>query len=383
MPEIVIKLKPGSKPRRRNQPRRGVLPDRRESEILSRRKSNFINFYDLGQLNAGTVDSPIWQDLNFQDVRSLTISGTPLHPTGTVAFGLTGWTNLKDKIFEIGIDDWKNKYRRLDFENAEKYYVDLYTGDGSFSDNATKFYSIARANSRANTILETADGRGWNENGLKLDASPNKFYVYATSLFAGIPETDTKVTNSANYSDPSVSLDVGKKADVYLVPWPIFHQGSDGSIATGFTHTGYLNLFFEIISRSLFLDAADLTAWYHAYVDASHPIASPFAGANYEAVEHVAGELSTIFNSAKSYSINRPNARYYRSGTGFVDPLTFPLLSHWALQYGSYSVNNFTSATVKLEAGSLLAVIRKPGQDYYVWSSTQVVKNVALRLTNA
>lgn len=355
----------------------------RAEHFPQRRSQNFINFYDLGQINTGTTDSPVWEDLDFQDVRTLTISGTPLHPTGTMAFGLSGWANLKDKIFEVGIDDWKTKYRPLDYENAEKYYVDLYTGDGSFTDNSTKFYSAARANSRANAILGTADGRGWVEKGLKLEASPNRFFIYATSLFPGIPETNTKVTNTPNYSDPSVTLDVGKKADIYLVPWPVFHQGSDGSTSSGPSHTGFLNLFFEIISRSLFLDAADLTAWYHSYVDASHPVASPFAGADYEAVEHVAGELAAVFNSAESYSRSRPNARYYRTGLGFVDPTTFPVLSHWALQYGSYSINNFTSATVKLEAGSLLAIIRKPGQDYYVWSSAQVVKNVALRLTTA
>jgi hypothetical protein len=225
--------------------RKGIFATRREDEIFGRRTSGAaITFYDLAQLNVGTAESAVWQDLP--------ILKTPGYISYEDSEGIwyeydkftnADYQNYLDLLMEVPVTDWKYFYKRLDFELNELYpgygasvaIPATYPGLLQMEDNedfARQFMIDAAIDRTSPTGAADAQaniddiGYAWTSRGLEYSGI-NKIEIsyptevrewFAASTQAGFKITTTFDSDAADVSPVTVSGNV----EVYLIPAPTF-----------------------------------------------------------------------------------------------------------------------------------------------------------------
>lgn len=364
--EIIIKRKPKSGGKRRRGP---IAQPERKKYLPRRLRSNGITFYDLGQ----KLVSDQWEDINYFDYPAIDVSIG--HPSGLLAYGLSRWNDLEAKVFEVSVEDFKTTYRKLSFADAEKYYIDLYTGDSTawvYNWDPAKWYSAARDGSRRKANGDVVAGGYWTEKGLTLPFEINDFALRETALFAGI-RGQKKITAVRNYGASSVAgFKLSNSAEMFLMPRPLWVYGNDGGFDLQNRH-GFYGMMFSTLPREWMVNNSAISdsilqsqfANLQAFAPEASTFWSPFTGGNLNAIT----EGGAIFSEYQ----NQAGMRYFVFRAGYVSPSTFPAAGwHYVIHYGTSGSNNWGDVSVSKNAGALLAVIKQGGEWFYVWQSSTV-----------
>jgi hypothetical protein len=228
---------PDSSPDPQGQQYSGVRRRRRPlAGPIAVKSSGFINFYDLGQIK----DGEDWVDI---DYAVLGVTSETLGTDGAVVFEqptMDDWNDLKDLIFTVPIANWKTEYRKLEYEDAERYGVDVMDGE---IDASGPTIGVGRTDSRYNySGAELINGDHWIENkGLKIEASDvnlsNFSFMDAGAFyFFGTNTNDyMKVTTSNDPDTTGVTFKLQSNANVYLMPRLV--SQSLTNITGGIVHT--------------------------------------------------------------------------------------------------------------------------------------------------
>lgn len=223
MPKIPVTEKiiitANVKRRKANSLRRGlILPDD-ERLILGRRRANAkINFYDLGQINTGTTETPVWSDLPALYSPSYTVSIT-LGASYNVQLRVEKFPDAQfdaytDLLFEVPVAEWRTTYRKIKKSLAVGFFNvridDVFGAMTTLSDDepvGTEAEQMA------------AHGFAWSETGLKyrgldsIDHGSPVWYSFDTE-----DTTNYKITATRDVEADAVSFTVSGEMDVYLVP---------------------------------------------------------------------------------------------------------------------------------------------------------------------
>jgi hypothetical protein len=323
---------------------RGLLDSPDQMYPGRRLQQNYINFYDLGQVNAGTDESPIWVTNPFYKSPNVTFSGSTL--TAIDHFSLSDYSDLEAALFDIPLNEWPNYYRRLTYENAELFGLDVialttFTGEVVSTAN---YQPIARtgvhreklALYNGSSYLQTAvigDTSRWTQKGLRPFPSGAKmFSPLVGSMGVGVPywAAESSITNEFIFTGVSGdggmritstrgsgipsdtvpihfdTLDVSKATNVYLVP-EIFLEFSaylDGSFVWH-----YLDFLFAIPDRPLWNS--------HLVYDSTEPtdrFLFEMPSSSRKAIfSHFTDSGGTA--AGWNYMQTRPGARYWKSDT--------------------------------------------------------------------
>ncbi len=340
----------------------GIIPIESEPDYLPRRapKKAGINFYDFGQIYDDASSS--FKDLSFRVFRVTTNNPSPATDGGFLA---AQWNALRDLIFAVSPNDWKTKYRKLDYEAAEKYGVDLTVG----ATNALRVkYPIARNGSRLDIFDAAITDSHWTDKGLiPVETDIPNFQVSSFSAFVDFTVGTLngakyfKVTAAPSYAAPEVTgFKLAKSASVFLVPYIVatesIHQTDigGGSVIEKTLVNGY-----QPFSREFWLNRTIDSA---AALVKFHPTEFALTGANAtdwtNYIKTLAGALGVQKNTSGSGNVGS-------FGAG-----GFP-----ASGYKSFLVGNVTSsaivplATSQLSPGCFVAAIQQNGQTFYVWEA--------------
>ena len=358
---IEIASRAAEKRPRAPEPPKGLLRPRREDDYLARRlKSIYLNFYDLGQIRDGDA----WKDINFEAAKTITVSSN--QPQHTEDLDLSDWNNLKDKLFEIPIEEWSNQYRKFDYERAERYGVDVYLGNQALQFQPDKYLPVGRNGSRNKTKkeieTETVSDSKWTDKGLKVEKqTEERFAIFTQNGFININVcVGAKITAEANYSAASVPFIIDKSTDIFLVP---YLPASRGDCLFAGNIPGYLNYFYAPLPREIFLESAYLDALVGAPVFAKRSIIK------YEP----AGDFSAALRESL---ILRDESRLFKGGAGFVAESLFP--NDYAATF-SRSMKmldqNQPDAEALIREGALMAVAKKADEYFYFWATFDVVNS--------
>lgn len=331
---ITVPRKPKSGNKKRKL-RRGPIINKKKSDYLSRRRvGSAINFYDLGQISDGAGG---WLDLTFP----------PLIPYDTPpkildALTVANWDVLKDAIFAVPSGQWSTKFRKLTYEDAERYGLDLYDVD------ADKSYPVGRNDSRIDlfTFAPIADTT-WTNLGLEMPADAN-WQALSFGSFLSLAKDPAvlgaapfKVTTDPSYAADAVSFDMKLTpgTDVFLVPNILEHNGigSDGGVNYEYFQAGYRTL-----QRSFWLPRNDPATNY--------PLLS---------LSDVTGS-----NTTDLVSQLKPDADLWLSSDAEASYIQQPDASSYPNQPGVLSID--ASATA---AGIFIGAIRRGGTLYYIWAT--------------
>lgn len=196
-----------------------IKPRRRSDPILARRKDQYIEIYDMGQ---------VWNGSEYEDIDfSVTNLSVTLGAFGSVVSNIDGagtdpQTNhnaFRDKIFEIDPADWSTQYRKLGYEDAEQYGVEI--RNTHLSDTADAVYPAARNGSRLTFDGDAITDTKWTTKGLSIPSSLSSF---AVQTFAANWPFDNdlnyfKITTTPSYSGTAVTdFVLARKAKIFLVP---------------------------------------------------------------------------------------------------------------------------------------------------------------------
>ncbi|MCD9186706.1 MAG: hypothetical protein LUM44_09745 [Pyrinomonadaceae bacterium] len=331
----------------------GIITPRRENEYLPRRlQKSGIQFYDLGQILVGEV----WQDLDFRIVPPVVISSDVFSnfeiDLGEVFF------QLREKLFEVPISEWKTKYRKLDYESAERYGLDVI-----FDEDNSVIYPIARTGTRKQMIDGETDitETKWTPKGLEITTAPVNFGVWSAQAFWSFRHFNTKVTTTLNPLAPTVSFTTSKNCNIFMVPRLCFEIGLGGDTSTiGFS---FLNGHIAPVSRELFLNNPVLAA--------NHPYSVLCEFVN----ESVASpDIAALKANLLEFLSDRAGARHFRGTVGFDSPSSFPTEDIFKIQFSASVIGSggANSDIVKLSENALVAVIEQNGSFYYVWINSDV-----------
>jgi hypothetical protein len=238
---------------KRPQPRPLVKGPRRGNEIIPVKRKALINFYDMGQiLEDGEYVDIDFKTLNVDFVAGNNLADPPGHATGT--YGSTQANELRDLLLEVPIDQFEAKYKKLGYEEAEKYGVDVWV-------NNETIFPVARNESRTTLDGSPIEDSKWTPQGLKLDAVPNDiefitgigFEPFSSNLAA------YKITEEPSYeADPVTTFKLAKKANVFLVPM-VVNTGGQALTFVGTSEEPRQTLFsaYSPVSRSVWLNVTD------------------------------------------------------------------------------------------------------------------------------
>jgi hypothetical protein len=172
------------------QPRRGAL-DYIEPEYPGRRLNEpIIIFYDLGQVNNGDLDDPVWEDHP--------ILKTPSYTTSPQTWGIGLFAGVKysvdpfddddfqaytDRMFTYPVEDWALRYKRIEFPD----------------DFGTDFETDVRISMRESSISFPTDDRFIEYNAIDRSA-----------LGAGYA-----ATKQSYLTDLHRALDIDRQGEIY------------------------------------------------------------------------------------------------------------------------------------------------------------------------
>jgi hypothetical protein len=383
MADVIIDIR--RKPKvPRPAPRRGPIDVKRDDDRLGRRHQDLgLSFYDTGQYWNGVS----WKDLDVTVDPGLVINTVSGHPVFVFSdFSLTHWQTFYDRLFSVPVAQWATSYRKLEGADAVKYGVSVYQGRGAIT-----LDSISP--NPANQLR--AENPDWDSSrGLKSIAP--WIYVQTTGGLALPFDTNDltryKITASNSYAAPSVTLDLSRGADIFLIPRPMFasaEQDNSGSGAGFIACMMWSN--WAVKSREIFLEKT-------LHRGAPGPQEDPAFEGNFEGafnsnntayMFNIARIADSFSNEITAWIKARPTARLYvRHGSGSPtygdEPLSnfpFPGIGPTAVnnaffRYLNHSVTQIFSfggqviGNLFLGAGTLCAVIRVGGTFYYVWRQT-------------
>ena len=338
---ITIPRKKKPKPSGGGSLRRGPIRTERKSEYLSRRKtaSGLINFYDLGQMSDGSGG---WNDTPFTPLLPYT---NPTDPTeGLDALTVTNWNALSDVILAIPSAQWTTRFRKLGYEDAERYGLDLYDLDEE------KSYPVGRNGSRIdlNTSAAITDTT-WTEEGLSMPDTANWQTASFGAFLPMAKDADAfgvaafKITASPEYDADAATFDMKLTAgtDVFLMPAILSHAGTGDDSGS---NAEYFQAGYRTLSREFWLDRDDPATDY--------PLMSfsDVTGDNLtDLIDHLQpdADLWLSTDGGTTYS-QQPDASAYPNYSGAL---------------------NVQAGGVSIVPGTFLGAIRRSGSMYYIWST--------------
>jgi hypothetical protein len=328
----------------------GIIPVKKEDVVLKRRsQSSLINFWDLGIYKNESDD---WVEIDsvlkpgYDDSSGIIAGNLPMT--------LTQYQILMDKIFEIDINDWKTRYHKIEYEEAERYGFDLEIDDREFP--------VGRDGSR--NIVFSADpitqGK-WTDKGLKYQSIGTGLVLKGYLGFNYFDTSNTtryKITETYDFAADEVEFNPKGPIDFYLVPRIVSGNGSTiinigGTPALLKFQTVVLNYF--MMRRAYYLDMAfgDIMplAGYRLFDLSS----SNKLSIKNEAVDEPRNTEGIVQN-AYGYDVTphpTPPDPDTESPATFASGATFFNLAQTRANYA---------------AGFLLAVAKNGSKNYFIWS---------------
>lgn len=352
--EIIIKIKSPDAAESENAPlpprkKNGVLGESRNADYLPRRKKKdgFINFYDLGQI----LIEGEWKDSINLNIGYTYTPGT-LGNAGTVNVNnfntATGWAALKNIILATPFNDWRTKYRKIEYAPAKNYYLQV-SGD----DEVDK--------------LLDENFEKWSSNGLKLDDA-DSLRVKSSVAFLGVgfdDEAKYKITASASADADAVNLSLNGGADIFLMPQIFARYGESNLNTVPLAIDAKLLADYGSMSREEFLNQ-------FLFTDAGYKsLFIPPFNITIRRAENIALFLDTV-----NYFKSRPNAALFvrrvvnqsSGGEGFEPATSFPVPSAENYHFLKFYSINALHQNNFLNENALVAVVIQNNVSYYVWA---------------
>lgn len=360
--KITVRLM-GKKPSGAAQGLKRPLLETKKSVKWGRRRLEElgIEFYDFGE---SLVDG-IWvtNDWNNLPVDLVTGAG------GHAYVGSPSWQDPGDYLF-VDVDDWETTFRKLSYEDAEKYSIDLIDTEGG-----TNFYSLARNGSRrenydaSNIVSDTK----WTPQGFQSPSGAIPLNVYSLGSLAYTNFEYLKATETPSYAASAVpDFEIQPQAKVFMMPFvtQVILHSSETPANDGLT---YVVSPWMIQPRSFWLnkvhDSADgFPLWSRQFPDSGSTFAE-------EQTWHTADKTEYV-NFIKNHSGSR--AFYFTTAggnvVGEVDPTAYP--HHPDSRYiaiDSGASQSFdpiiTFQENKYPEGALIAAVKQNGSVYYLWNT--------------
>lgn len=323
-----------------------------------------VNFYDLSQV---VLEEGI-SDLDFILVPE--IAGYDSGQSDRMIFeefGSTEWALLKDKLFEIEIDEWENHYKKLDYDSAGVYGIDFRVGD--------VFVPIAKQNERPLLfdIIDEIDPPNsqsdlWTETGLSVTGPVTRINIVSFNAFYSFDTDDTeavKVTEEPSFSADTVSMNLGNEFNVFLVPsitMQFLYAEINGSPYQHYS----MNFFYTFLSRNLLFNSGIERLLIDRAVWSSGPETIPIGSS----------EASDVLNHFSG--LDDARCFYLNLGDNTEPRDTLPVGSFPSSNEEGWYINcipetNYTGANDYAQSkvldinGILLAVVKGPDKTYYIW----------------
>jgi hypothetical protein len=390
MTDITITIKRREKDKKRNQnkdSKKSLLPTYHKGRGGRRRlkkQSGFIQFYDLGQIKSGGN----WIDLPFQFVPDdIAYDSGQANRMFLENFDADNWADLFDKIFEVPIGEWKENYRKLDFDSAYSYGIDYFTkGD---------YAAVAKPNQRPRlidilTVSEPPNSANdnWTAEGFKVESAQTRVQILSFNAFYDFDTADTetfKITETNNFEADAATISLPENFDIFLVP-KITINSLVSAIPTEVSGLGFqqylLNAFYSALPRKLLFDLNlqnylfDFAySYWHETDYRTVAIGSAAAAAflNYFKTLPDARLFYLDFGDSVNLTPPRKTAALSAFPTSGISADGFWFRSEAAAIGNAGSDTNaatYASGLVADETGVLLAVIKSDTKTYFVWKNT-------------
>jgi hypothetical protein len=383
-----------------------VLPSRRRQNLGRRRLSlPAITFYDLASINTGTPESPVYDDHPILKVPSYSIDSALDGSTFLGAdYVIDRWANADyaayyDRLFTVPVTEWKNHYRKIEYEVADSTLgtypfnllvrCDAATGgvlpgfERVFVDLAV---DISTPTGKAIRDARMSDlGLAWDSRGLeyrnipdlRFKPDPNAFSNYQAnkewfSMSATVKGTfGYKVTSANDPTAPDVGdLAISGPIDVYLIPHvglflAASYKGTE-DVPGGFAYNGDNGM-------------QVLGPWYQVMPRANWPVyVDPLALLDQELLKE------TFIDYQKNRTDAIATEWFHTTGTSLssatISPLDFRtgnnswkcFIDNTGINIDAYTTGNAgvyrTVDPFNATENVLMAVIKMHGLFYYVWS---------------
>jgi hypothetical protein len=321
----------------------GVKFRERRPDILSRKKKGgLINFWDLGQISDGSSG---WLDIDFESVPVPVPGYVQYEPIPSVDV-----LALNDTWLDVPIDNWETTFRKLEFEPAERYGLDLYV-------SPDEIYPVGRNNSRyITTVRELIHDTTWTDKGLEVPASfTTMFFLSYCSFnnwFMGMSNSTTrfKWTSINDFSGPDVGEQtIEKSAKIFLTP-RIMDVHIDATGAMSKFH--YMICNYRAYQRGFWLDKN--------YQDTQ-------IGLLTDPLAEVSLMSLTDVDKVAMVEDYRPHAVSV-DDTGFLpDASTWPEVNSSITAYLGQNNAMLPSPSAAYVPGQLIAVVKQKNSVFYIW----------------
>lgn len=367
--------------------RKGIISvRRRETDLPRRLKKGGINFYTFGLIKNSAGD---YVDLDFSVLNYTT--NYPSAPN-ILSFTAANWNSYRDLLLSVPAANFKNVYKKLGYESAERYGVDFVSG---VLINTPDILPIARANSRldvkGNAII-TSDN--WTDKGLKISSADKKnFGVTSFGAFLDfrvgkfkfsgggtLVNPYFKVTPLPDYNADEIDFTLAENADIFLVPVPTLKENVSfiSGYESDYRHRSEVLVGkFGLISQSFWLAKGEdlgldysIFSYYRPFpfhLNPPPPV-SVSTAARTDYLNHIKSSPSPL---CYHYDYQNPAfpmlAGYYESRT--ID--SFPEYDNFTIYRGHnqsiFEAEGGLNPIILYNSGTLSAVIQQQNKTYYVW----------------
>ncbi len=362
--DIYIKQQTEEAKRRKKAPEQFDIGARRRGiKPLSRRKETggLINFWDMGLYWDGLT----WRDIPTVYPPIISIrpdNGEPVLSTITPAQSLS----FQDLALSTPPSQWDTKFKKIAYEDAEKYGILYYAGDI----NTDKIYNVARVDrgierdfTKPNAGRRTTE-TNWTPQGFQKPDGPAEFIVGSAYHWAltntgnGYPWSLVKITDQPSFSAPEIPREtfrLAQKADVFLMPQISKFSGVETYAGSPFDFTDSFVGKFATQSRLRLLEKrisgySDLT-WLNTLPLAQSSDAQVAGADKEDFVDYFRSRGVTVFSGSTGGQV---------SASGF--PYHPPATTVTTMNGASYE-GGLTNATY----GSFLGAIRQSGKTFFFW----------------
>lgn len=339
----------------------GYFPRRQQKQDV------LINFWDLGQKWNGSA----WKDLDFVISPTLQMQADPGTDVIAETFTPANYTTLKDQILSVPFSDFPTTYRKLDYEIAEQYGLDLYLGGHSVFE-ADKYYPVARNGSRPwirDSVTPIINTR-WTPEGLKIPRGTANFAYYSNLAFIWEPfgsgvgtQSPVRITQGDQFTSPAINFAFDADADIFLMPQPVLEFATT-PLVVGLNARYLLNGLYTIMSREFYLerdiDNLNVPGLHTAFEVGAFDF-------NFFA------QKPEIDPQLINFMTSRSESRLFEWLNGaFVNPADFLNLA----QFGFFAGHDSQRFTLRIKIGVpifaqvLVALIKKGSTWFYVWNNT-------------
>jgi hypothetical protein len=334
---------------------------RRPDELIPRKTGDiYLNFYDLGQLADGS-------DIPFILVPDLQQSTSSFDSVVQDLWGFSNWADLSAVVYAEDMEDWATAYKKLGYEEAETYGLDIYLGS-NLSVETAKYHPVARPGSR-NWMRDQStpvSNTNWTEDGLKVPKGANNLAIASGLAFVnthtGFGWNSVKWTLTNDPFDTWVDLNLTQDADVFLFPMPVFEVAftSPDIAATRYI----LNALFTTMPREFYL-GRDIV--FDGTGDTG-------TGTAFEIPSFIGDEVDIpTHDDLIDFLRTRAATRHYNYHNDTThDPALYPIpaVTSYVGHTSFTSFADWPSVGTLIYSGSPVAVIRKGDTWYWGWNIT-------------